>query len=139
MQVPANTLFDLVCPVPWNVGDRVTWYKNGDILSDTTFANLIIYDNFIGFPSISESDSGKYTCAVNDDLATAQSTIINVVGSQPSTGAGQGKKCTMVTELIRLEQKKNWGCLVKIIDFLFQHWTLVFKKQNHVNMILSCT
>ena len=109
VQVPANTLFDLVCPVPWNVGDRVTWYKNGDILSDTTFANLIIYDNFIGFPSISESDSGKYTCAVNDDLATAQSTIINVVGSQPSTGAGQGKKCTMVTELIRTRTEKKIG------------------------------
>lgn len=91
VQVPAGTLYDLVCPVPWNVGDRVTWYKNGDIISDATFSNLIIYDDFIGFPSISESDSGEYTCAVNDDFTTAQSTIINVIGTQGPGSAGPGQ------------------------------------------------
>lgn len=55
------------------------------------FSNLIIYDNFIGFPSISESDSGEYTCAVNDDFTTAQSTIINVIGTQGPGSAGPGQ------------------------------------------------
>lgn len=44
------------------------WYKNGDILFDVIFFNLIIYDNFIGFLSISEFDSGEYICVVNDDF-----------------------------------------------------------------------
>lgn len=93
VQVPANTLFDLVCPVPWNVGDTVTWYKNGDILTNAAFRHLVIYDNFIGFPSISESDNGTYTCAVNEDLSTAHSTLIKVISSgvQPPVEPNQGK------------------------------------------------
>jgi hypothetical protein len=104
VQVAANTLFDLVCPVPWNVGDTVTWYKNGDIISGTGFEHLVIADNFIGFPSIKESDKGKYTCAVNEDLSNAHSTNVKVITSevQPPVEPNQGNNAHRCQSLLEM-------------------------------------
>lgn len=80
-QFPANTAADIVCDIR-NVGDRVTWYKNNDVITETTFPNLILYENILGFPSITESDSGTYTCVINGELSTAQNTVVEVLPPQ---------------------------------------------------------
>ncbi|XP_061171610.1 asparagine-rich protein-like [Saccostrea echinata] len=81
-QFQANTAADIVCDTR-NIGDTVTWYKNNDVITEATFPNLILYENILGFPSISESDSGTYTCVINGELSTAQNTIVEVL---PSNG-----------------------------------------------------